>query len=114
MCKVCRNCSVAKRELGESSAEYDLWFEGHRKNCDVNHYGSSTSMEMEAALIFWERSQEKGFCYSTLLSDGDFKAKKQLSRFGVDLESPVTDLLHDIWCARIESSSKAQITALFE
>ncbi|GFW63108.1 uncharacterized protein TNCV_4454561 [Trichonephila clavipes] len=56
MCKVCRNCSVAKRELGESSAEYDILFEGHRKDCDVNHYGSSTSMEMEAALILWERS----------------------------------------------------------
>ncbi|GFW93140.1 uncharacterized protein TNCV_3888811 [Trichonephila clavipes] len=26
MCKVCRNCSVGKRELGESSAEYDIWF----------------------------------------------------------------------------------------
>ncbi|GFX59659.1 uncharacterized protein TNCV_3754241 [Trichonephila clavipes] len=71
MCRVCRNCSVAKRELGESSAEYDIWFDGHRKYCDVNHYGSSTSMEMEAALILWERYQEMGFRYSTLLSDGD-------------------------------------------
>ncbi|GFW07329.1 uncharacterized protein TNCV_865011 [Trichonephila clavipes] len=51
MCKVCRNCSVAKRELGKSSAEYDIWFEGHRKDCDIIHSGSSTSMEMEAALI---------------------------------------------------------------
>ncbi|GFW58505.1 uncharacterized protein TNCV_718061 [Trichonephila clavipes] len=49
MCKVCRSCSVAKRELGESSAEYGIWFEGHRKDCDINHSGSSTSMEMEAA-----------------------------------------------------------------
>ncbi|GFV06993.1 uncharacterized protein TNCV_2085541 [Trichonephila clavipes] len=60
-CKVCRNCSTAKRELGESSAEYDIWFEGHRKDCDINHSGSSTSMEMEAALILWERSQEMRF-----------------------------------------------------
>ncbi|GFV73610.1 uncharacterized protein TNCV_1269901 [Trichonephila clavipes] len=73
MCKVCRNCSVAKRELGESSAEYDIWFEGHRKDCDINHSGSSTSMEMEAALIFWERFQEMRFRYSTSLSDGDCK-----------------------------------------
>ncbi|GFV56677.1 uncharacterized protein TNCV_4651731 [Trichonephila clavipes] len=56
MCKVCRNCSVAKRELGESSTEYAIWFEGHRKDCDINHSGSSTSMEMEAALILRERS----------------------------------------------------------
>ncbi|GFU97293.1 uncharacterized protein TNCV_3889081 [Trichonephila clavipes] len=74
MCKVCRNCSVAKRELGKSSAEYGIWFEGHRKDCDVNHYGSSTSMEIEAALILRERSQEMGFRYSTLLSDGDLKS----------------------------------------
>ncbi|GFV84894.1 uncharacterized protein TNCV_4298761 [Trichonephila clavipes] len=40
MCKVCRNCSVGKRELGESSAEYGIWFEGHRKDCDINHSGS--------------------------------------------------------------------------
>ncbi|GFV25174.1 uncharacterized protein TNCV_1151781 [Trichonephila clavipes] len=58
MYKVWRNCSVAKRELGESSAEYDIWLKGHRKDCDINHSGSSTSMEMEAALILWERSQE--------------------------------------------------------
>ncbi|GFT25530.1 uncharacterized protein TNCV_3174051 [Trichonephila clavipes] len=83
MCKVCRNCSVAKRELGESSAEYDIWFEGHRKDCDVNHYGSSTSMEMEAALILWERSQEMGFRYSTLLSDGDCKTFNYLTEKNV-------------------------------
>ncbi|GFY12751.1 uncharacterized protein TNCV_4284091 [Trichonephila clavipes] len=83
MCKVCRNCSVAKRELGESSAEYDIWFEGHRKDCDVNHYGSSTLIEMEAALILWERSQEMGFRYSTLLSDGDCKTFNYLTEKNV-------------------------------
>ncbi|GFV41647.1 uncharacterized protein TNCV_3627981 [Trichonephila clavipes] len=31
-CKVCRNYSVVKRELGESSAEHGIWFEGQRKN----------------------------------------------------------------------------------
>ncbi|GFS87890.1 hypothetical protein TNCV_4084381 [Trichonephila clavipes] len=61
---------VANKELRESSAEYDIWFEGRRKDCDNYHSGSSTSMEMEAALILWERSQEMGFHYSTLLSDG--------------------------------------------
>ncbi|GFT11197.1 uncharacterized protein TNCV_1143441 [Trichonephila clavipes] len=83
MCKVCRNCSAAKRELGESSAEYDIWFEDHRKDCDINHSGSSTSMEMEAALILWERSQEMGFRYSTLLSDGDCKIFNYLTEKNV-------------------------------
>ncbi|GFV47849.1 uncharacterized protein TNCV_2369431 [Trichonephila clavipes] len=79
MCKVCRICSAAKRELGESSAEYDIWFEGHRKNCDINHSGSSTSMEMEAALIHWKRSQALEFRYSTLLSDRDYKTINYLT-----------------------------------
>ncbi|GFX36388.1 uncharacterized protein TNCV_4933011 [Trichonephila clavipes] len=83
MYKVWRNCSVAKRELGESSAEYDIWLEGHRKDCDINHSGSSTSMEMEAALIIWERSQEMGFLYSTLLSDGDCKTFNYLTEKNV-------------------------------
>ncbi|GFX71274.1 uncharacterized protein TNCV_3410441 [Trichonephila clavipes] len=82
MCKVCRNCSWAKRELKESSAEYDIWFEGHRKDCDINHSGSST-MEMEAALILWEKSQVMGFHYSTLLSDGDCKTFNYLTEKNV-------------------------------
>ncbi|GFT23694.1 uncharacterized protein TNCV_3511591 [Trichonephila clavipes] len=89
MCKVCRNCSVAKRKLGESSAEYDIWYECHRKDCDVNHSGSSTSMEMEAALILWERSREMGFRYSTLLSDGDCKTFNYLTEkmyMGINLK----------------------------
>ncbi|GFW34689.1 uncharacterized protein TNCV_953171 [Trichonephila clavipes] len=83
MCKVCCNCSVAKRELGESSADYDIWFEGHRKDCDINHSGSSASMEMEAALILWERFQEIRFHYSTLLSDGDCKTFNYLTEKNV-------------------------------
>ncbi|GFX08462.1 uncharacterized protein TNCV_3269511 [Trichonephila clavipes] len=73
MCKVCHNCSVAKRELGESSAEYGISFEGYRKDCNINHSGSSTSKEMEAALILCRSTQALGFRYSTLLSDEDCK-----------------------------------------
>ncbi|GFT06027.1 uncharacterized protein TNCV_1594611 [Trichonephila clavipes] len=43
----------------------------HRRDCDINHSGSSTSMEMEATLIFWDGSQEMGFRYSTLLFGRD-------------------------------------------
>ncbi|GFX04441.1 uncharacterized protein TNCV_899711 [Trichonephila clavipes] len=46
MCKVCRNCSVAIREPGKSSAEYGIWFECHRKDCDINHPGSSSLMKI--------------------------------------------------------------------
>ncbi|GFV07397.1 uncharacterized protein TNCV_1413051, partial [Trichonephila clavipes] len=54
MSKVCRHCSVAKNKLGQSSAEFSIWYEGHKSECDINHLGSSTSMEMEAALTLWK------------------------------------------------------------
>ncbi|GFX21077.1 uncharacterized protein TNCV_4883091 [Trichonephila clavipes] len=56
MSKVCRHCSVAKNKLGQSSAEFSIWYEGHKSECDIIHLGSSTSMEMEAALTLWKRS----------------------------------------------------------
>ncbi|GFW32912.1 uncharacterized protein TNCV_1774771 [Trichonephila clavipes] len=65
MSKVCRHCSVAKNKLGQSSAEFSIWYEGHRSECDINHLGSSTSMEMEAALTLWKRSTSLGFRYIT-------------------------------------------------
>ncbi|GFU15152.1 uncharacterized protein TNCV_3789911 [Trichonephila clavipes] len=55
MSKVCRHCSVAKNKLGQSSAEFSIWYEGHKSECDINHLGSSTSMEMEAALTLWKK-----------------------------------------------------------
>ncbi|GFX10453.1 uncharacterized protein TNCV_1868481 [Trichonephila clavipes] len=73
MSKVCRHCSVAKNKLGQSSAEFSIWYEEHKSECDINHLGSSTSMEMEAALTLWKRSTSLGFRYITVLSDGDCK-----------------------------------------
>ncbi|GFV14530.1 uncharacterized protein TNCV_1080531 [Trichonephila clavipes] len=40
MSKVCRHCSVAKNKLGQSSAEFSIWYEGHKSECDINHLGS--------------------------------------------------------------------------
>ncbi|GFX00940.1 uncharacterized protein TNCV_4579061 [Trichonephila clavipes] len=73
MSKVCRHCYVAKNKLGQSSAEFSIWYEGHKSECDINHLGSSTSMEMEAALTLCKRSTSLGFRYITVLSDGDCK-----------------------------------------
>ncbi|GFT52539.1 uncharacterized protein TNCV_14961 [Trichonephila clavipes] len=73
MSKVCRHCSVAKNKLGQSSAEFSIWYEGHKSECDINHLDSSTPMEMEAALTLWKRSTSLGFRYITVLSDGDCK-----------------------------------------
>ncbi|GFT46606.1 uncharacterized protein TNCV_3184481 [Trichonephila clavipes] len=71
MSKVC--VVIALYKLGQSSAEFSIWYEGHKSECDINHLGSSTSMEMEAALTLWKRSTSLGFRYITVLSDGDCK-----------------------------------------
>ncbi|GFS81453.1 uncharacterized protein TNCV_895971 [Trichonephila clavipes] len=56
---------------------------GHKSECDINHLGSSTSMEMEAALTLWKRSTSLGFRYITVLSDGDCKRLTTCARKSV-------------------------------
>ncbi|GFV63042.1 hypothetical protein TNCV_1239651 [Trichonephila clavipes] len=65
-CKAKVDCEVNKNSVfsnvrleklntvGQSSAEFSIWYEGHKSECDINHLGSSTSMEMEAALTLWK------------------------------------------------------------
>ncbi|GFV12089.1 uncharacterized protein TNCV_4736621 [Trichonephila clavipes] len=59
--KVCVSSLLCgKNKLGQSSAEFSIWYEGHKSECDINHLCSSTSMEMEAALTLWKRSTSLG------------------------------------------------------
>ncbi|GFX26275.1 uncharacterized protein TNCV_948741 [Trichonephila clavipes] len=83
MSKVCRHCSVAKNKLGQSSAEFSIWYEGHKSECDINHLGSSTSMEMEAALTLWKRS--------TSLDSVILQYYPMVIRLGTALRSTVKD-----------------------
>ncbi|GFW85009.1 uncharacterized protein TNCV_1612581 [Trichonephila clavipes] len=72
-------CEHAKSGLGEHSAEFHVWYEGHISSGDINHIGSSCAMEQEAALKFWQRSEDSGFRYTTLLSDDDVKTYQYLN-----------------------------------
>lgn len=81
--KRCTQCEQSKASLGENSPEFDVWFHGHKKVCSINHSGSSGAMEVEAALKIWKRSEEKGFRYTTLLSDGDSKSFLKLTEANV-------------------------------
>ncbi|GFU68836.1 uncharacterized protein TNCV_1548201 [Trichonephila clavipes] len=49
MSKYCPTCISAKNELGETTAEYDVWYSGHKNSCQINHVGTSGAMEMKAA-----------------------------------------------------------------
>lgn len=83
MSKYCHECVMAKIDLGEESPEYNFWFEGHKSNCQVNHFGSSGALEIAAAAEIWKRSESYGFRYTTLLSDGDAKTLQHLNKLQV-------------------------------
>lgn len=81
--KFCRNCAMAKHDLGEDSAEFEVWFQGHKLDCDKNYEGSSPGMEVAAAEILWNRSVDYKFRYSTIISDGDSKVFSHLQSLNV-------------------------------
>ncbi|GFX71280.1 uncharacterized protein TNCV_3410501 [Trichonephila clavipes] len=79
MSKRCIECDHAKSGLGENSAEFHVWYEGHISSCAVDHKGPSCAMEQADALKLWQRSEDSGFRYTTLLSDGDAKTYQYLN-----------------------------------
>ena len=75
----CQACSCAEARCGgRDTAQYQTWLANH-KNCNVNYHGSSGGMEVEAAEILWERSLNRGFRYTTMVSDGDARTFKHLT-----------------------------------
>lgn len=83
MSKYCHECAITKKELGEHSPEFSIWYSGHASDCSINYRGSSGAMEVTAAEILWGRSQEYGFRYLTLLSDGDSKTFSHLQSLNI-------------------------------
>lgn len=69
--KYCHQCKINDAKL--SNAEFEAWRTNHK--CDQNHDGSSSSMEVAAAIDIWERSKSySGIRYRYMISDGDSKA----------------------------------------
>ncbi|GFV61275.1 uncharacterized protein TNCV_2282671 [Trichonephila clavipes] len=57
---------------------------GHKSESQINHTGSSSSMEMEAAAILWQRSiKECNMRYTCILSDGDSKTFQHLMSLNI-------------------------------
>lgn len=79
MLKYCQTCANAVAELGEDSPEYGIWQHGHADYCQKNHLGSSGAMEISVAEKIWKRSEEYGFRFTTMLSDGDSKTFNHLT-----------------------------------
>ncbi|KAJ4430686.1 hypothetical protein ANN_19277 [Periplaneta americana] len=77
MSKSCRKC-VHARQRYKNPQDFKMWYDIHKQECDINHTGSSGAMEMEAAIKMWNRSQDFGLRYTSLLSDGDAKTFNKL------------------------------------
>ncbi|GFS56390.1 uncharacterized protein TNCV_4388621 [Trichonephila clavipes] len=93
MSKYCPKCISAKNELGETTAEYDVWYSGHKSSCQINHVGTSGAMKVKAAAKIWPRSKACGFRHTTLLSDGDAKTHKFLN--SLKIYGPDIDILKE-------------------
>ena len=66
----CHQCNMNKKI--KSCAEFECWFEQHKAECAINHFGSSASIETEAAVDIFLRSVEKrSLRYTTYVGDGD-------------------------------------------
>ncbi|GFW84512.1 uncharacterized protein TNCV_456931 [Trichonephila clavipes] len=82
--KYCTECTAAVRDLSGDSSNFAIWYEGHKSECQINHTGSSSSMEMEAAAILWQRSiKECNMRYTCILSDGDSKTFQHLMSLNI-------------------------------
>ena len=78
----CHTCVINKAR--KPPEEFRLWKQGHeaRRECSINHEGSSMAMEKVAAERLRSRSEERGFHYRSMLSDRDSVAFKAV----VDLQ----------------------------
>ena len=72
--KLCMECATTKKDLGEDSSEFDMWFRGHQDQCTQTHTGSSGSMECSIAKKIWNRSKESNLQYRFMVCGGYSKA----------------------------------------
>ena len=87
---VCSKYCVERSLVGSRLSGDDKvqWQELHKDSCDINHTGSSGSMETEDAKIIWARSVDLFDAkYTSILGDGDAAvlcALNNLQPYGAD------------------------------
>nr|XP_053634350.1 uncharacterized protein LOC128689906 [Cherax quadricarinatus] len=74
LCKFCFMCVSIENRLKKKRITvetYETLKEKHESKCNKNFSGSSGRMEVEAALIIWQRSVKQKLRFKTIVSDGD-------------------------------------------
>ena len=75
----CQRCTYAEKLFGGThTPEFQQWLETHTE-CNKNYNSTSGGMEDTAAEILWNRSLERGYRYTTIVSDGDAKTFSHLT-----------------------------------
>ena len=69
---------VCQEAVLENTLEFKLWMVSHTE-CNKIFRGTYGGMEVEAVEILWNRSLERNFRYTTMVSDGDSKSFKHLT-----------------------------------
>ena len=57
MSKECRTCLINTRKAG--TVEYDIWWQGHRAQCQSNFQGSSGAMDPAGCVTIFKRSIDR-------------------------------------------------------
>ncbi|GFU83684.1 uncharacterized protein TNCV_1412221 [Trichonephila clavipes] len=80
--KYCTECTAAV--LSGDSPDFAIWYKGRKSECQINHTGSTSRMEMEAVVILLQRSiKECNVCYTSIWSDGDSKTFQHLMSLNI-------------------------------
>ena len=80
----CQRCAYAStRHGGAHTRGFIEWFKTHEPECNKNYEGPLGGMEMKAAELQWDQSTNRGFRYTTVLSDGDARTFNHLSSLQV-------------------------------
>ncbi|KAK8731958.1 hypothetical protein OTU49_007358, partial [Cherax quadricarinatus] len=82
LCKYCFLCANMESRLKKKKITvemYENFKEKHERKCNKNYSGSSGKMEVEAALIIWQRSLKQKLRYKTIVSDGDSATYKGIT-----------------------------------
>lgn len=76
----CHACALHKSTLDD--AEFEEWYEDHKKSCSSNHDGSAGKMEVDSIVEMFLRSVEKfGVKYTNYIGDGDSKTYAGIQSF---------------------------------
>lgn len=86
----CQSCVYWKNKKDSDPEAYEEWLSLHEDDCDINHKGSASKMEVDSVKDMFGRSiSEYGVKYSRYIGDGDsatYKGLLDLNPYDIPIE----------------------------